>query len=193
MHEKVLRKTEIHLTCVKKDPTVSWMLFLQSSHIYCSPKLLWKRQTVPNSNGVLLRASPAPFQFKALEANLQFKCFIPPPTLPPSPFLSTKFDYFPNTWNEHFEQKHIILSDGDDHNLKAKGEMTYFTWTLWEALGRDVMWPQNDLVAHALGHHMALSSPQSLSQSFLYRLCSGSVYWGLSLNWAWDRGHGMIE
>lgn len=116
MHGKVLRKTEIHLTCVKKDPTVSRMLFLQSSHIYCSPKLLWKRQTVPNSNGVLLRASPAPFQFKAI----QFKCFIPPPTLPPSPTLSTKFDCFPNTWNEHFEQKHIILSDGDDHNLKEK-------------------------------------------------------------------------
>jgi hypothetical protein len=64
MTGKVLLQTEIHLTCVRNEPTVFSTFSLKSSHIYCSPERLWKRQTVINGNGVLQRAGCFHFNSK---------------------------------------------------------------------------------------------------------------------------------
>lgn len=157
-------------------------LSLKSSHIYCSPELLWKRQTVINSNGVLQRANLFLFQFKALEAaNFQSR-HCPWLRLSVSPIYEVSIYKDP-----------LRLSASNHQNVKANGEMTYFTWTLQEALENEAMWSHDRLITQALGHHVPPARLCPVGQSFLCTPQSGSVCWGLSLNWAWDRGPGMIE
>lgn len=101
-------------------------------------------------------------------------------TVSPIPMVSIWTEGSGDAWSYY-------LSAWDNHNWKAKGKMTYFIWILWEALARDATQTQDYLVTQVLGYHTAPPPSQSLSQSVLYSLYSGSVYWGLSLNWAWDR------
>lgn len=179
------------LVMCKERPNVSRMLSQKSSHIYCSPELFRKKDKQSSTVMEFCR-EPALFHFNSKPSRQQiFNLGTTPEsplnlTVSPIPMVSIWTEGSGNAWSYY-------PSGWDNHDRKAKGKMTYFIWTLWEALARDATRTQDYLVTQALGHHTAPSPSQSLSQSVLYSLYSGSVYWGLSLNWAWDRGHGMIE
>lgn len=166
--EKGFWKTEIHLTCVRKDPTVLGTLSLKSSHIYCSAELLWKRQTVINSNGVLPWASrfhfnSKPWRQQTFNPGTAPDCGVQEPVSP--------------TYAASILKDPILLPGSDPQDSEAEGEMTYFTWTWWEALESDAVGSGGHLITQALGQHMADASLSPLGQSFLYSctvaLCTG--------------------
>lgn len=150
-------KTEIHLTCVRKDPTVLGTRSLKSSHIYCSAELLWKRQTVINSNGVLPRAGRFHFNSKPWRQ----QTFNPGTAPDCGVHASVSPMYAAGILKDR-----ILLSGSDPQNAEAGGQMTYFTWTWWEALESDATGSRGHLITQALGQHVPSASSVPLASHF---------------------------
>lgn len=136
---KGLLKNWNTLDMCKERSTVLGTHSLKSSHIYCSAELLWKRQTVINSNGVLPRAGRFHFNSKPWRQQT-----FNPGT---APDCGVHESVSP-TYAASILKDPILLSGGNPQNAEAGGEMTYFTWTWWEALESDAMGSRGHLITH---------------------------------------------